>query len=148
FAHLHPTGRFPDISLLVIGTIAALFCFLQLRDLIAALVVIRILIQFISQTVGLILLRVQRPEVDRPFRMPFFPIPALLSLIGFVYILFARPNFTRELRLALALLIIGIIIYLLRAWRRGEWPLNKSQSLIREKAEHLNFENSIRTRGE
>ena len=148
FAHLQPTGRFPDISLLVIGTIAALFCFLQLRDLIAALVVIRILIQFISQTVGLILFRVQRPEVDRPFRMPFFPIPALLSLIGFVYILFARPNFTRELRLALALLIIGIIIYLLRAWRRGEWPLNKSQSLIREKAEHLNFENSIRTSGE
>jgi basic amino acid/polyamine antiporter, APA family len=148
FAHLHSIGRFPDISLLVIGAIAALFCFLQLRDLIAALVVIRILIQFISQTVGLILFRVQRPEVDRPFRMPLFPFPALLSLTGFVYILFARPNFTRELRLAVALLIIGIIIYLLRAWRRGEWPLEKVQLFTSRKPERLNFENSIGTSGE
>ena len=123
FAHLHPTGRFPDISLLVIGTIAALFCFLRLSDLIAALEVIRILIQFISQTVGIMIFRARRPEVERPFRMPFFPLPALLSLSGFVYILFARSNFMRELRLAIALLIIGIIIYLLRALRRREWPL-------------------------
>jgi basic amino acid/polyamine antiporter, APA family len=148
FAHLHTAGRFPDISLLVIGAIAALFCFLQLRDLIAALVVIRILIQFISQTVGLILFRVRRPELDRPFRMPLFPFPALLSLTGFVYILFARPNFTRELRLAVALLIIGIIIYLLRAWRRGEWPLQRFQFFTSRKPERIDFENSIGTSGE
>lgn len=148
FAHLHPTGRFPDISLLVIGTIAALFCFLQLRDLIAALVVIRILIQFISQTVGLILFRVGRPEVDRPFRMPFFPFPALLSVTGFVYILFARPNFMREVRLAVALLIVGIIIYLLRALWRGEWPLHKSQWFTHKKTEQITFENFIGTSGE
>jgi amino acid transporter len=139
FSHLHPTGRFPDISLLVLGTIAALFCFLQLRDLIAALVVIRILIQFISQTVGLLIFRRLRPDVERPFRMPLFPVPALLSLSGFVYILFARPNFMRELRLAVALLIIGIIVYLLRALRRGEWPVHKVQLFTNNKTEQLNF---------
>jgi len=148
FAHLHPTSRFPDISVLVIGTIAACFCFLQLRDLIAALVVIRLLIQFISQTVGLILFRRMRPDVERPFRMPLFPIPALLSLGGFVYILFARPNHMRELRLAVALLIIGIIIYLLRALRRGEWPAHKLQLSSNKKADQFNFENSVRSRGE
>ena len=148
FSHLHPSGHFPDIALLVIGTIAALFCFLQLRDLIAALVVIRILIQFISQTVGLIIFRRLRPDAERPFRMPLYPIPALLSLSGFVYILFARPNFMRELRLAVALLIIGIIVYLLRALRRGEWPLHKLQFSTKKKAEQLNFENSVRTGGE
>jgi len=148
FSHLHPSGHFPDIALLVIGTIAALFCFLQLRDLIAALVVIRILIQFISQTAGLIIFRRLRPDVERPFRMPFYPVPALLSLGGFVYILFARPNFMRELRLAVALLIIGIIIYLLRALRRGEWPLHKLQFSTNKKAKQLNFENSVRTGGE
>ncbi len=127
FSHVHPKGHFPDISLLAIGLIASFFCLFRLSDLIAALVVIRILIQFISQTVGLMIFRAQRPDVKRPFRMWAYPIPALVSITGFVFILLKRPNPLRELSLAIALLLLGSGIYLLRAVYGNEWPFGPTQ---------------------
>ncbi|MFZ0311232.1 MAG: APC family permease, partial [Candidatus Korobacteraceae bacterium] len=69
FARVDPKRRFPTVSLLALGGVAMLFCFLRLADVIAALVVIRILLQFIVQAVGVIVLRHRRPDMPRPFRM-------------------------------------------------------------------------------
>ena len=52
FARVHPVHQFPYVSLLALAGVAALFCFLRLADLIAALVVIRIMLQFLVQTIG------------------------------------------------------------------------------------------------
>jgi amino acid transporter len=122
FARVHPQHRFPYISLLALGGVAALFCFLSLADVIAALVVIRITLQFFVQAVGLIVLRIRRPDLPRPFRMWLYPVPALLASVGFVYVLVYRTNSMKQIRYALVILISGVIIYLLRAWRSREWP--------------------------
>ena len=122
FARLHPRHRFPYVSLLVLGAVATAFCVLQLADVIAALVVIRILLQFLLQEVGLLILRARHPEMPRPFRMWFYPLPALLAIAGFVYILISRPNFLREIRYAAVLLFFGLLLYFVRAARRREWP--------------------------
>ncbi len=122
FARVHPKHRFPYVSLLALGGVAALFCFLRLADVIAALVVIRILLQFLVQAVGVIVLRVKRPDLPRPFRMWLYPVPALMASAGFLFILFGRKNFGKELRLAVFILILGLIVYLVRAWREQEWP--------------------------
>src|SRR5579872_6584064 len=80
FSRVHPEGRFPYVSLLAIGGVAALFCFLRLADIIAALVVIRIMIQFLVQAVGVMVLRKRRPDLPRPFRMWLYPVPALIAI--------------------------------------------------------------------
>jgi diacylglycerol kinase len=54
--------------------------------------------------------------------MWLYPIPALLALTGFVYILISRQNFQREVLLAVALIVMGTVVYLLRARVRREWP--------------------------
>jgi amino acid transporter len=125
FARVHPTHRLPYVSLLVMGGIAAVFCFFRLADVIAALVVIRILVQFLAQIVGVIVLRVRQPGLARPFRMWLYPLPALIALGGFVYVLISRKNFLKEIRYAAVLTIIGLIIYLIRARSRGEWPFER-----------------------
>ncbi len=122
FATVHPKHRFPTISLLALGLVATLFCLLRLADVIAALVVIRISLQFLIQAIGLIVFRIRRPEVTRPFRMWLYPLPALLAIGGFVFILFARVNSMRELRYAIVITIVGVLIYLVRSWHRQEWP--------------------------
>ena len=122
FARVHPEGRFPHVSLLALGLVASAFCFLRLVDVIAALVVIRIMIQFLVQAIGVIVLRIRRPDMPRPFRMWLYPLPALVASLGFVFILVSRPNFLREIRYATVILIAGIVIYLVRALRRHEWP--------------------------
>jgi basic amino acid/polyamine antiporter, APA family len=126
FARLHPRYKFPHVSLLVLGAVATAFCFLQLTEVIAALVVIRILLQFLLQQVGLLILRARHPEMPRPFRMWLYPLPALCAIAGFVYMLISRPNFLREIRYAIVVLVLGLALYFLRAIRRGEWPFDGS----------------------
>jgi len=102
--------------------VAAAFCFLRLKDAIAALVVIRLILQFLVQAVGLIVLRLRRPDLPRPFRMWLYPLPALLASGGFLFILFKRDNWQKEIRYAIVILLTGIIIYVIRAWKHSEWP--------------------------
>ena len=71
----------------------------------------------VSRAIGLIVLRVRRPDLPRPFRMWLYPLPALLASAGFIFILLARPNFLRELRYAAVIIILGILLYLARAAR-------------------------------
>jgi amino acid transporter len=113
FGRLHPDG-FPHVSLLFLGAAAVCFCFFSLADVIAALVVLRILLQFLMQHVGVMLLRRSQPELKRPFRIWFYPIPPLLAIAGFAYILFARPNFGRELSLAAVIILLGTGAFFLR----------------------------------
>jgi APA family basic amino acid/polyamine antiporter len=122
FAKVHPVHRFPSVSLLALGVVAAAFCFLRLKDAIAALVVIRIIVQFLVQAVGLMVLRIREPEMPRPFRMWLYPLPALLASAGFLFILFNRENWQREVRYAVVILLTGVVIYMIRAWKDSEWP--------------------------
>jgi len=122
FAKVHPVYHFPYVSLLALAGVAALFCFLRLADLIASLIVIRIVLQFLVQSIGVIVLRIRRPDLPRPFRMWLYPIPALLAAGSFLFILISRKNFLREIRYAGVILVVGLMIYGFRAWRHSEWP--------------------------
>jgi amino acid transporter len=125
FARVHPVYRFPYISLLALGVVAAAFCFLRLKDAIAALVVIRLILQFLVQAIGSIVLRIRRPELPRPFRMWLYPLPALLASAGFLFILFNRVNWQKEVRYAAVILLTGVVIYMIRAWKDGQWPFGE-----------------------
>jgi hypothetical protein len=57
-------------------------------------------IRFLSQTVGLILLRTRQPDLPRPGWMWFHPSPASLAIFGFLYVLVMRHNFHKELSYA------------------------------------------------
>ena len=122
FSRLHPKHRFPYISLLTMGGLACIFCFFKLADVIAAMVVIRLLVQFIAQIVGLLILRRTRPDVTRPFKMWLYPLPAIVALVGFLYVMFMRDGFTKQIKYAVVLIVIGLAIYLARSYRRGEYP--------------------------
>lgn len=126
FARVHPKGKFPYVSMLALGAVAIAACFLRLADIIAALVVIRIMIQFLFQTVGIIVLRVRRPDLPRPFRMWLYPVPALVATLGFLFVLVERKNFLKEIRYAVVLLVAGIVVYMVRSLRRKEWPFGEA----------------------
>lgn len=128
FQTLHPRYKFPTVSLLMLGLVAMVCCFFRLADVIAALVVIRILLQFLVQTIGLLYWRTAHPEAPRPFRMWLYPVPAVIAVVGFVFILVKRPHALQEIRYALVILVVGLAIYFLRAWRNHDWPLGSSLS--------------------
>ena len=124
FSSVHPQRQFPHISLLALGGLACLFCVLRLADVVAALVVIRISTQFLLQIGGLLWLRASRPDFPRPFRMWLYPVPALLAMVGFVYVLFVRKEWMKEVHYAAVIVVAGLIVYAIRSWRRREWPFS------------------------
>jgi amino acid transporter len=119
FGRLHRKG-FPHVALLSLGAVAAVCCFFSLADVIAALVVLRILLQFLTQHVGVVWLRRTRPEMKRPFKMWLYPLPPLLAIAGFSYILVERVNFQREILGAAVVIAAGTVVYVAREWMRGE----------------------------
>ncbi|MBI4467916.1 MAG: amino acid permease [Acidobacteria bacterium] len=128
FSRLHPKGAFPHVALLTLGMTAMIFSLRRLQEVITALVLVRILLQFLSQTVGVMVLRKTRPELPRPFKMALYPAPALVSLAGFIYILVARTSGLDILVYAVGLLVFGVAIYMIRAFRKREWPFSTVSS--------------------
>ena len=114
FARVHPKHQFPHVSLLVLGGAAIVFCLFRLADVVTALVVIRIMTQFLAQTLGIIVLRTRRPDFPRPFRMWLYPLPALLAFGGYVYTVVMRPKSIESIRLALLVVIVGTILFWVR----------------------------------
>lgn len=64
----------------------------NLGDIITGLMVARILIQFVGHTIGLFVPRRTQPEVRPSFKMWLYPLPAILELVGWLYV-FASPAF-------------------------------------------------------
>jgi amino acid transporter len=116
FARVHPKHAFPHVSLLVLGGTAIFFCLFRLADVVTALVVIRIIVQFLAQTIGIIVLRSTRPDIPRPFRMWLYPLPAILAFLGFLYVVIMRPQSWTTIRLGLVVVVIGTVLFLIRGW--------------------------------
>ncbi len=113
FARVHPKHKFPHISLLAIGGMGFLFSLLfRLGDVITAILMMRILIQFVSQAVGVIAWHYQKPKEERPYKMPLFPLPAIISILIWMFIFFSN-----EMKFKIYALVIigtGVVAYYIR----------------------------------
>lgn len=58
------------------------------------------------------------PRGERVFRMPLYPLPVLLALAGFSFILLSRPRLGLELRPAAVVLVLGLLVYAVQQRRR------------------------------
>jgi amino acid transporter len=125
-AAVHPRHDIPHRSLVALGVVASCFCFFTLEQVITMLVITRILLQFFLQHVGVMLLRAQRPELARPFKMPLYPLAPLVAMVGFVFLLANRSHALGGLALAAGIAVSGTVIYLIRARGLGQWPFARS----------------------
>jgi amino acid transporter len=126
FGRLHPTKKFPYVSLLVLGAISIIAGFFSLGTVIDALIVTRILVQFMGQIFGLILLRRQAPEMPRPYRMWLYPLPAVIAMLGWIFV-FATTQ-VRVIAFGLGVLALGGIAFLLWSWNSKLWPFGMTEA--------------------
>lgn len=120
FAKLHPTKRFPHVSLLTLGLASTVFCFFELGNIIQALIVIQIVIQVLGQIVAVTLIRKYRPDIQRPFQMWGYPLPSLAAMVLWLLVLVSTGG--AIVGLGLLVLALGVALYMLRAGLVGEWP--------------------------
>jgi fructoselysine transporter len=124
FARLHPKKHFPHISLLFLGALA--FCFsltLRLRTVIAAILAMRLIVQFIGQAVGVMLLRRRWTAARLPFKMWLYPLPAILTMSGWAWLFWHTGPARKWGLLEIAL---GVFAFLIRAQQMRQWPFAAS----------------------
>ena len=121
FAKLHPTKNFPYISLLFLGSVAFIFSMLfKLSEAISAILAMRIMIQFIGQAVGLLILRSKKNKIDFPYKMPLFPLPVFVAIAMWFFILISTGS--KLMLSGLIVIFLGAIVYFIKAKIRKEWP--------------------------
>lgn len=110
FSKLHPTKHFPHLSLLILGAVAFFFSLLfKMKEIISAIIIMRILIQFVSQSIGILLLHQQKKETKLPWRMPLYPLPAITGIIVWLFI-FLTADWVYML-FAMGIIISGMALY-------------------------------------
>ena len=120
FARIHPKRYFPSFSVLAMGLISAVACLLTLDALIRMLIVLQIVTQFAAQCVAVVMIRRRRPDIARPFQMPLYPVPVLLALAGWIFVLCCSG--LPYILAGIGVTIAGVLAYLWRASRVHEWP--------------------------
>lgn len=118
FARLHPTKHFPYVSLLTVGAVAIPFCFLSLGQILNWLILVQILVQFIWQCAGVVLLRRYRADIPQPFTMWLYPAPAIVSLTLWLYIFFTGP--VAGMIFSAGFLVAAVAAYYLFVRGRGD----------------------------
>jgi len=80
----------------------------------------RIIVQFIGQAIGLLLLRSKKSDIQFPYKMPMFPVPVILAIVMWLFILISTGS--RLMIWGLLIIGLGTIVYFIKAKVRKEWP--------------------------
>ena len=124
FGKLHPTKHFPYVSLLLLGGVGFVFSLLfRLGEVITAILAMRILVQFVGQAVGLVLLRRRLGTAALPFKMPLFPLPVIVAVAVWLWVFWSTgPKFMLS---GLTVIVLGVGVFLLWSRRLKRWPFGK-----------------------
>jgi len=136
FGKLHPTKHFPYVSLLLLGGVGFVFSLLfRLGEVISAILAMRILVQFVGQAVGLVLLRRRRGTNALPFKMPLYPLPVIVAILVWLAVFWGIApadvnwggvHFKLYFQFAaLGMMALGAAAFLLWSRRLGRWPFAK-----------------------
>ena len=132
FGRLHPKKGFPHVSLLVIGLVSIVCSFLPLMTVIDALLITRIVVQFMGQIVAVILLRRRAPTMDRPYRIWLYPVPCFVALVGWLFV-FATADW-KLIVFGLGTLLLGVIFFLVWSKWTRRWPFTDKTTSERSAA--------------
>jgi len=133
FGKLHPTKQFPYVSLLLLGGVGFVFSLLfRLGEVISAILAMRILVQFVGQAVGLVLLRRRRGTAALPFKMPLYPLPVIVAVLVWLAVFagiapaevsWGGLHFKLYFQLAaVGMMALGTVAFLLWSRREAKWP--------------------------
>ncbi|MGE5627154.1 MAG: amino acid permease, partial [Solirubrobacterales bacterium] len=115
FAKLSPKFGTPINCAILMTVLSIILTFSKQFDLLTDLAMFVIWIFYVMTFVALFVLRKNRPELVRPYKVPLYPIIPLIAIIGGLYIvintIFTQPS---NAGLGLALTLIGLPVYFMR----------------------------------
>ena len=91
---VHRKYRTPHVTTIIVGAVVTIISGLFPIDLIAELVSIGTLLAFTMVCISIIILRIKRPDMHRPFKTPLVYFTASVGALGCVYLMTSLPGST------------------------------------------------------
>ena len=124
FAKVYPVKNFPYVSLLILAGLGLVFSFLfKMRQVIDGILAMRIIVQFIGQGVGVMLLRKRNGTTHLPYKIPLYPVPVIVAII--IWLIIFLSTGWKIMLYFLMVFVSGIIAYLIKAKIQKSWPFVK-----------------------
>lgn len=124
FGKLHPTRNFPYVSLLVLAAFAFVFSLLfRMSDVISGILAMRIMVQFIGQAIGVLILRKRNGKANLPYAMPLYPLPVILAILMWLFVFYST-GFA-VIKSFLLVFGTGMLVYFIYAKMQQKWPFSK-----------------------
>jgi APA family basic amino acid/polyamine antiporter len=115
---IHPRFRTPHITSIITGVLVALAAGFTPIGALGELVSIGTLLAFVIVSIGIIFLRYQRPDLERPFKTPLVPFVPVLSALVSLALMAGLPGDT-WMRLIIWM-ALGIAIYFMYGYSHSE----------------------------
>ena len=131
FGKLHPTRNFPYVSLLVIAGLGFIFSMLfRMSDVISGILAMRIVVQFIGQAVGVVLLRKKKGKTHLPYKMPLYPLPVILVIAMWLFVFYSTGR--EVIGSFLIVFGTGLVVYFIYARLQNQWPYKNNAAVSLE----------------
>jgi amino acid transporter len=114
FSRLHPTQSYPYVAVIFLGLVTALFGWLPLKHVIGGILSLRAIIPFMAQIIGAVVLRVREPNRPRPFKMWLYPLPAIVAVGLWSYVVISPEKHLRVA--ALYVMGAGVLFFFVREY--------------------------------
>ena len=96
-----------------------------MSDVIIGILAMRIIVQFIGQAVGVMLLRKRNGTKNLPYKMPLYPLPVIIAIIIWIT-LFCCTGLKSIISFGIVI-GTGIIVYFIQAKVNYKWPYQRVQ---------------------
>ena len=117
FAYVHPVFRTPQNALLLESALAFIYIFIGTFDQLTDFAIFSVWIFFTLSMFGLFVLRAKCPDLERPYKVPLYPVVPGIALIGGIYILISNlQSNPMNALVGIGLTLVGIPVFWYVNW--------------------------------
>ncbi|HEY8800770.1 MAG TPA: APC family permease, partial [Candidatus Limnocylindrales bacterium] len=136
-ASVHPRFRSPWVATLFVGITATILCLQSTLLTVVTFTAVLLIVLYALIALSALVSRVQQANLPRPYRMPFWPVPPIIALVGTVVAITQQK--TLDLVIVGVIAVVGLVYYFVFLEPRKDryWSMTTDPNAeLRELAEH------------
>ena len=108
-ARVHPTLRSPWVATLIVGGLATILCIQSSLVAVVTFTAVLLILLYALIAISALVSRIQQKGLPRPYRMPFWPIPPIIALVGTGVAITQQKQ--SDLLIVAVIIVVGVIYY-------------------------------------